>query len=123
MKKRGFTLIELLIVIVIIGILALIVFGIVGGQATDRANDAAAKTGIADIRDSIELYRVDTGAYPSSLTAEGLAISQEQREARYFRNITYVLQGDCYTLSYTLENARAEGPNINNGILELRCMQ
>lgn len=62
--KRGFTLIEILIVVVILGILAAIVIP----QFTDAADDAqlaSVQSQIQTIRGQVELFNVQTGAYPT----------------------------------------------------------
>jgi general secretion pathway protein G len=67
---RGFTLLELVMVLVIIGvILAMVgprVFSSLG-----RANSERAKVQIEQLGGALELYKLDTGRYPS--TQEGLA--------------------------------------------------
>ncbi len=71
MKKRdaGFTLIELMVVIVIIGILA----GFIVPKLMHRTGQAAqtrAKADIASIKTALQLFKLDTGRYPTS--GEGL---------------------------------------------------
>jgi general secretion pathway protein G len=67
---RGFTLLELVMVLVIIGvILAMVgprVFNSLGRASSERA-----KVTIEQIGGALELYKLDTGRYPSS--SEGLA--------------------------------------------------
>ena len=67
--KKGFTLIELLIVIVIIGILAAIVIGIVGSSTQKRARDTKRKTAISEISKALELYFADNNEYPATIDA------------------------------------------------------
>lgn len=63
-KLKGFTLIELMVVLVIMGVLAaLIVPNIIG--RTDEARRTAAKTDIATIMQSLKLYKLDNGMYPT----------------------------------------------------------
>ncbi len=66
-KQKGFTIVELLIVIVIIGILAAIVIVAYNG-ITNQANDTAVQNDLASAAKAFELYRVDTGSYPDSLS-------------------------------------------------------
>lgn len=66
---RGMTLIEILVVLVLIGI----VLGIVGGNFLGRGEKAkadAAKIEIGQIGQALDLYKLETGRYPT--TQEGL---------------------------------------------------
>ena len=67
--RRGFTLIEIMVVVVILGILAVLIVPRVLGRS-DEARQAAAKHDIATIMQSLKLYRLDNGFYPS--TDQGL---------------------------------------------------
>lgn len=67
--QRGFTLIEIMVVVVIIGILIGLVAPNVLGRV-DKARITAAKTDIATLEQSLEMYRLDNHAYPS--TDQGL---------------------------------------------------
>ncbi|MEO8485272.1 MAG: type II secretion system major pseudopilin GspG [Betaproteobacteria bacterium] len=63
--SRGMTLIEILVVLVLIGI----VLGIVGGNFIGRGEKAkadAAKIEIGQIGQALDLYKLETGRYPSS---------------------------------------------------------
>ena len=67
--ERGMTLIEILVVLVLIGV----VLGIVGGNFIGRGEKAkadAAKIEISQIAQALDLYKLETGRYPSS--SEGL---------------------------------------------------
>ena len=62
-NSRGFTIVELLIVIVVIAILAAIsIVAYNGIQA--RAHDAAIRSDFRNIRNKLEVYKVDNGTYP-----------------------------------------------------------
>ena len=63
---KGFTLIELLIVVTLLGILAAIVIPQFS-SASDEANANALKTDLRQIRQQIEIYRQEHGAYPELL--------------------------------------------------------
>src|SRR5947199_10779604 len=68
-STRGMTLIEILVVLVLIGI----VMGIVGGNFIGRGEEAkrkAAKIEIDQIGQSLDLYKLEIGRYPT--TQEGL---------------------------------------------------
>lgn len=63
--EAGFTLIELLVVLVILGLLAALagprVVGYLGGAKSDTA-----KLQITHFKSALDLYRLDTGGYPTS---------------------------------------------------------
>ena len=64
MKKKAFTLIELLVVIAIISIL--ITVGSVSYiRAVRLSRDSKRKTDLEQIRQALETYRSETGAYPA----------------------------------------------------------
>ena len=68
-RQAGFTLIELLVVIVILGMLV----AVAGPQAIKLLSGAKADTARVQIRELgsvIDIYRLDTGTYPS--TSQGL---------------------------------------------------
>ena len=67
--QQGMTLIEILVVLVLIGL----VLGIVGGNYLGRGEKAkadAARIEIGQIGQTLDLYKLETGRYPS--TQEGL---------------------------------------------------
>lgn len=66
-STAGFTLIELLVVIGILAVIAAIVAPNLLGKADD-ANVNATKVQIEQIGAAIDLYRLETGKYPESLT-------------------------------------------------------
>ena len=68
-RERGMTLIEILVVLVLIGI----VLGIVGGNFIGKGEKAkadAAKIEIGQISQTLDLYKLEVGRYPT--TQEGL---------------------------------------------------
>lgn len=67
--SRGFTLLEMMVVILILGILASIIVPKFIGQ-TDEARRKAAMVQIRNLEDALNLYRVDSGFYPT--TDQGL---------------------------------------------------
>ena len=67
--QRGFTLIEVMVVIVIIGVLAALIVPKVLSRP-DEARATAARTDIASIVQSLNLYKLDNHRYPT--TEQGL---------------------------------------------------
>jgi general secretion pathway protein G len=68
-RQRAFTLIELLVVVAILGILAALVVPKIMDRP-DEARRVAAKADISAIVQSLKLYRLDNGGYPT--TDQGL---------------------------------------------------
>lgn len=66
-KKRGFTLVELLVVVSIIGLLATIVLGSLS-DARKKAKNATIRSHFSQLRIALELYHLDHGTYPNSMT-------------------------------------------------------
>ena len=67
--KKGFTLIELLIVVIIIAALAAMVVPKLVGRS-EQAKKSIAKTDItANISMALDIYELDNGKYPNSLSA------------------------------------------------------
>jgi general secretion pathway protein G len=73
--QKGFTLIELLVVVIIIGMLAALVGPRFIGK-TGPARQQAAKTQIENFGMALDMFRLDTGRYPS--TDEGLKALREK---------------------------------------------
>lgn len=63
--EAGFTLIEIMVVIAIIGILATLIVPKIMGRP-DEARVTAAKHDVATIVQSLKLYRLDIGRYPTT---------------------------------------------------------
>ncbi len=64
-RASGFTLIELVVVIVIIAILAAVAVPKFNDR-TDSAREAANLQSLSTLRGATELFKADTGAYPTS---------------------------------------------------------
>ncbi|MEX3936451.1 type II secretion system major pseudopilin GspG [Paraburkholderia phymatum] len=62
--QRGFTLIEIMVVIAILGILAALIVPKIMSRP-DEARRVAAKQDISTIMQSLKLYRLDNGRYPT----------------------------------------------------------
>nr|WP_321499725.1 type II secretion system major pseudopilin GspG [uncultured Dethiosulfovibrio sp.] len=70
MKRRsGFTLVEVLVVVVIIGMLAALVAPKVVGRG-EEAKRTAAQVQIREIEQALDMYKLDSGMYPT--TEQGL---------------------------------------------------
>ncbi|HIE64571.1 MAG: type II secretion system major pseudopilin GspG [Nitrospira sp.] len=67
--ERGFTLIEIMVVVTILAILAALVVPKLVGRSDD-ARRVAAKVQIKNIEGALQLYKLDSGIYPS--TSQGL---------------------------------------------------
>lgn len=63
-KRKGFTLVELVIVVLITGIIAAVALPKMTASTTTAKNNSA-KQSLAVVRDAIEMYKTDTGAYPA----------------------------------------------------------
>ena len=64
-SEAGFTLIEIMVVIAIIGILATLIVPKIMGRP-DEARATAAKHDVGTIVQSLKLYRLDIGRYPTT---------------------------------------------------------
>ncbi len=62
--QRGFTLIEIMVVVAILGILAALIVPKIMSRP-DEARRIAAKQDIGTMMQSLNLYRLDNGRYPS----------------------------------------------------------
>ncbi|MBI4084649.1 MAG: prepilin-type N-terminal cleavage/methylation domain-containing protein [Candidatus Levybacteria bacterium] len=118
--NRGFTLIELIIVVTIIGILSsLLLANLVGIRG--RVRDGQRKSDLTQIKQALEIYRSDNGAYPLDSSELNLSQCREKFESGgnvYMQKIpcdpldsypfTYRYaassDGTTYTLSACLEN-------------------
>jgi general secretion pathway protein G len=65
MREQGFTLIEILVVTVILGLLAALVVPKILGR-TDDARQTTTKVQIRNTEQALQLFKLDTGMYPSS---------------------------------------------------------
>lgn len=68
-EGAGFTLIEIMVVIIILGLLATLVIPNITGY-TEKAKREKARADIASLEGALELFRADSGFYPS--TEQGL---------------------------------------------------
>ncbi|MBW6512312.1 MAG: type II secretion system major pseudopilin GspG [Desulfuromonadaceae bacterium] len=132
-SQAGFTLIEIMVVVVILGILA----GIVVPRLLDRPDEARrtkASVQIRSIEETLGLYKLDNGFYPT--TDQGLRalvtkpttgkIPKKYREGGYLRKVPkdpwdndYIflspgLHGDFDVISYGADGEQGgEGKNAD----------
>lgn len=111
--SRGFTLIELLVVLVILTLLA----GLVGPRVLDQLGGARSKTAkiqINEIEQSLDLFKLDVGRYPSD--AEGLRALVERPATAQGWTAPYLKKGlptDPWGAAYLYKNpGRNGGPDV-----------
>jgi general secretion pathway protein G len=78
MRERGFTLIEILVVVMILGLLISLAAPRILGR-TDDARIVKAKADIRAIEEALNLYRLDSGTYPT--TEQGLSALVERPDS------------------------------------------
>lgn len=110
---RGFTLIELLVVLVILTLLA----GLVGPKVLDQLGGAKVKTArtqIAQIEQTLDLFKLDVGRFPTD--AEGLRALVDRPATAPGWNGPYLKKGlpaDPWGGAYQYKNpGRNGGPDI-----------
>src|ERR1039457_4335972 len=75
-QRRGFTLIEIMLVVIIIGILVAMLVPNIAGRS-EQARRTAARTDIeSNLSTALDLYRMDTGQYPTTEQGGGALITQ-----------------------------------------------
>ena len=85
-SRRGFTIVELLIVVVVIAILVAITTVAYSGVSA-RANNSSLQSNISTTVKKLEIYKVNTGSFPTNLTDAGI-----EPNSNYI--ITYTASGD-----------------------------
>ena len=78
-RHVGFTLVEVMVVVVILGILAVLIVPRIIGR-TEEARAAAAKHDIATIMQSLKLYHLDNGRYPTNEQGLQALVSRPQSQ-------------------------------------------
>lgn len=112
-RTSGFTLIELLVVLVILTLLA----GLVGPKVLDQLGGAKSKTAkvqISEIEQSLDLFKLDVGRYPTD--AEGLRALVERPATAGGWNGPYLKKGlpsDPWGAAYLYKiPGRHGGPDV-----------
>jgi general secretion pathway protein G len=119
-RRGGFTLLELIIVIAIIGILAAIVMpGL--SKMPIRAREAALKTNLRTLRDSIDQHYGDKGSYPKTL---GDLVTEKY--IRAIPNDPITRSADTWIVVYETEDSEDVPPETDQddeagpGIMDVR---
>lgn len=101
--ENGFSLVELMVVLFIMALLAAVVaYNVI--PVGDKAKVVAARADIATLDQSLEMYRLDIGAYPSQAEGlaalrtapAGLANAQDYRSGGYIKDLPNDPWGDPY---------------------------
>jgi prepilin-type N-terminal cleavage/methylation domain-containing protein len=121
--ERGFTLVELLVVVLIVTILSAVIIAVLINQR-EKAQDAAAKTGVKLAAGTLHVYKQDhdtfAGADRDALIAIEPAIAS-------VRGLT--MEGDVESFEVSVESAAGEaggGPFVivyDTGVTDRICLR
>jgi len=106
-KSRGFTLVEVMVVVVILGILAAFIVPKIAGRP-DEAKIAKARHDAQTIETALDLYRLDTGVYPSTdqglvalvVRPDGEPVPRNWRQGGYLKKLMPDPWGNPYQYLY-----------------------
>lgn len=110
----GFSLVELMVVLFIMALLAAVVaYNVI--PVGDKAKVVAARADISTLDQSLEMYRLDIGAYPSQAEGlaalrtapAGLANAQDYRSGGYVKDLPNDPWGHPYQYKVPGEEGRA----------------
>jgi general secretion pathway protein G len=111
-RQAGFTLIELMIVMAIIVVLAGVGLAVYNNSIV-RAKEAALKTDLFQMRDSIDQYYADKNKYPGSL--------QDLVTDKYMRTIPVdPFTGSAETWQTIMSEPDPRNPTADIGIYDVR---
>lgn len=126
-KNSGFTLIELLVVIAIIGLLSTVVMTSLN-SARKKGRDTRRVEDIASIRQALEVYYDENGAYPSALSAlasggqMSVVPNDPQSNSAYSYAVDSSSNPQDYVLRATLETAhKALNNDIDGTVYSVDC--
>ena len=111
-EQKGFTLIEVVAAAALIGVLATMLMPSLSG-ANDRVKNAKLSNDLAAIDQAIQVYRMDNGKLPTSLTvldSSYLGGKLEFKDA-LGEALDYSANADG---SYTLKGQNASGATVNS---------
>ena len=112
-SQRGFTLIEVVAAAALIGILATMLMPSLSG-ANDRVKNAKLSNDLAAIDQAIQLYRMDTGKVPESLTALDSTYLGGKLEFKDAAGDALSYTADASGASYPLSGKNASGSTVNS---------
>ncbi len=111
-RSRGMTLIEIMVVLVILGLIA----GAIGYNVFERLKDAQVKSAKLETRaisDAVDLYHVETGQWPESLTTLAPKFIKDLHKDPWGSEYQYLKTGDGYDVySYGPDKAQGGGDDI-----------
>ena len=109
---RGMTLIEIMVVLVILGLIA----GAIGYNVFASLKEAQIKTATLDLKaisNGVDLYHVETGQGPDSLTQLVPKFLKDMHKDPWGTEYMYVHTGDGYDVySYGPDKAQGGGDDI-----------
>jgi general secretion pathway protein G len=111
-RARGMTLIEIMVVLVILGLIA----GAIGINVFNSLKDAQIRTAGLDLKqisNSVDLYHVETGQWPDSLSQLVPKFIKDLHKDPWGQEYSYVKSGDGYSVySYGPDKAQGGGDDI-----------
>ena len=126
-QQTGFTIVELLIVVVVIAILAAITIVAYNG-IQKRAQTSAATSALSQAAKKLALYRVDNTVYPTTLSAVGIADSNDISYQYTLSNagaafcVTATTKGTSYKVDNDSSPTAGNCPgDFANGVIATSC--
>lgn len=111
-RARGMTLIEIMVVLVILGLIA----GAIGYNVFGQLREAQARTAKLDLQaisNGVDLYHVETGQWPDSLTQLVPKYVRDLHKDPWGSEYSYVRSGEGYDVySYGPDKAQGGADDI-----------